>query len=269
LELQRWGDAAVELERVASTLSDPEAARDARWQVTALQRKAGNRVAEQQALERYVAQHPAPLPAAIEARQRLIDLTDGDARRVTVLQQALIDAERNGGDARTVRTQALAAMATLALAEPKLAAYRDLALKEPLQRSLKLKQARLNVAQAALQQVADYGVPEAVTAATFHSAELFRAFGRALMDSERPKKLKQKAEREQYDVLLEEQAFPFEEKAIALHETNARRAAELPTDPWVRRSLVALGELVPARWAAAAQSASNAAAGPVPAEAKP
>ncbi|RVT50029.1 tetratricopeptide repeat protein [Rubrivivax albus] len=269
LELQRWGDAAVELERVAPTLTDPEAARDARWQVAALQRKAGNRAAEQQALERYVAQHPAPLPVAIEARQRLIDLADGDARRVAVLQQALIDAERNGGDARTARTQTLAAMATLALAEPKLAAYRAVALKEPLQRNLKLKQARLNVAQAALQQVADYGVPEAVTAATFHSAELFRAFGRALMDSERPKTLKKKAEREQYDVLLEEQAFPFEEKAIALHETNARRTTELPADPWVRRSLVALGELVPARWAAAAQAASNTATSPAPTGAKP
>jgi hypothetical protein len=233
--------------------------------VAALQRKAGNTAAERQALERYVAQHPAPLPLAIEARQRLIDLAAGDGKRVAALQQALVDAERAGGDARTVHTQTLAALATLALAEPKLAAYRSVALKEPLQRSLKLKQARLGVAQAALQQVADYGVPEAVTAATFHSAELFREFGRALMQSERPKKLRKKAEREQYDVLLEEQAFPFEEKAIALHETNAKRAAELPADPWVRRSLVALGELVPARWAAAAKTA----AGPVPAEAKP
>ena len=162
-----------------------------------------------------------------------------------------------------------APMATLALAEPKLAAYRAVALKEPLQRSLKLKQARLGVAQAALQQVADYGVQEAVTSATFHSAELFREFGRALMQSERPKKLRKKAEREQYDVLLEEQAFPFEEKAIALYETNARRAAELPTDPWVRRSLVALGELVPARWAAAAQAASNTATSPATTGTKP
>jgi hypothetical protein len=96
--------------------------------------------------------------------------------------------------------------------------------------------------------VADYGVPEAVTAATFHSAELYRDFGTALLKSERPKGLK-KAEREQSDVLLEEQAFPFEEKAIALHESNAQRAAQLPHDAWTRRSVIALGRLVPARWA--------------------
>ena len=34
-----------------------------------------------------------------------------------------------------------------------------------------------------------------------------------------------KLELEQYNVLLEEQAFPFEEQAIKLHETNAARTA--------------------------------------------
>lgn len=253
LELQRWGDAATELARMADGLPDADAARDARWQVATLQRKAGDAVAERQALERYVAQHPSPLAPAVEARQRLVDLAQaaGDAKRTAALQQALVDAEKAGGDARTPRTMTLAAMATLALAEPKLAAYRAVALKVPLQRSLKLKQAKLAVAQAALQAVSDYGVPEAVTAATFHGAELMRDFGRALLDSERPRKLS-KAEREQYDVLLEEQAFPFEEKAIALHEANAQRIAQLPHDEWTRRSVIALGQLVPARWAKAA-----------------
>lgn len=252
LELQRWGDAAAELDTVAGTLADPEAARDVRWQVAALQRKAGQPAAERQALERYLAQHPQPMPVAVEARQRLIELAGGDARvdvkRVAALRQALVEAERAGGETRTARTMTLAALATLALAEPRLQAFRDVALKEPLQRSLKLKQARLTAALAALQQVADYGVPEAVTAATFHSAELYRDFGTAMLKSERPRGLK-KAEREQYDVLLEEQAFPFEEKAIALHETNAQRAAQVPHDEWTRRSVLALGRLVPARWA--------------------
>ena len=44
------------------------------------------------------------------------------------------------------------------------------------------------------------------------------------MNSQRPKGLK-KDELEQYNVMLEEQAFPFEEKAIEVHEINARRTA--------------------------------------------
>ena len=84
----------------------------------------------------------------------------------------------------------------------------------------------------------DYGVAEVTTAATFHVAALYQDFGRALMSSERPKKLS-KSEREQYDVLLEEQAFPFEEKAISLHELNARRASEGLYDQWVQASFTA------------------------------
>ncbi len=251
LELQRWGDAATELARMADGLTDVDASRDARWQVAMLQRRAGDAAAERRALEVYVAHHPQPLPAAVEARQRRVELARDDARTVATLQRDLIDAERAGGEARTARTMTLAALATLDLVAPTLDAYRAVALKEPLQRSLKLKQARLTAALAALQQVADYGVPEALTAATFHSAELYREFGKALLQSERPKRLK-KAEREQYDVLLEEQAFPFEEKTIALHETNAQRALQMPQDDWVRRSVLALGQLVPARWAKAA-----------------
>ena len=57
-----------------------------------------------------------------------------------------------------------------------------------------------------------------------------------------------KAELEQYNVLLEEQAFPFEEKAIELHETNARRASDGIYDKWVKSSFTALGELRPARY---------------------
>ena len=58
-------------------------------------------------------------------------------------------------------------------------------------------------------------------------------------------------ELEQYDILLEEQAFPFEEEAIELHETNAARTADGIYDEWVRKSLSALVELLPGRYAKA------------------
>ena len=62
-----------------------------------------------------------------------------------------------------------------------------------------------------------------------------------LMTSERPKGLDADAS-EQYDVLLEEQAFPFEEKAIELHETNAQRTGDGVYDEWVQRSFDVLAE---------------------------
>jgi Flp pilus assembly protein TadD len=68
------------------------------------------------------------------------------------------------------------------------------------------------------------------------------------MASERPANL-DADELEQYDLLLEEQAYPFEEKAIELHEVNAARAADGLYDESVRQSYDALARLKPARYA--------------------
>jgi hypothetical protein len=99
-------------------------------------------------------------------------------------------------------------------------------------------------------QALDYSVAEVTTAATYGMAELYRQLAADLIASERPKDLDAEA-REQYDVLLEEQAFPFEEKAIELHETNAGRAADGVYDESVRRSFEVLAKLKPARYAKA------------------
>ena len=111
-----------------------------------------------------------------------------------------------------------------------------MALVEPLAKQLKLKKAKMEDVLKAYAVAADYGVADVTTAATFHTAALYQDFGKALMTSQRPKKLT-KAELEQYNVLLEEQAFPFEEKAIELHEVNARRAADGIYDQWVQEQL--------------------------------
>ena len=68
------------------------------------------------------------------------------------------------------------------------------------------------------------------------------------MDSERPHNLDAMA-LEQYDLLLEEQTFPFEEKAIELYQANTARAAEGVWDEWVEKSFAALAGLMPARYA--------------------
>jgi Flp pilus assembly protein TadD len=57
-----------------------------------------------------------------------------------------------------------------------------------------------------------------------------------------------KKELEQYELMLEEQAFPFEEQAIQFHEANARRASQGHYDEWVKKSFEALVTLKPVRW---------------------
>jgi cellulose synthase operon protein C len=248
-EKGQWGSAAAEFERLSAGKKEPEVARAALWQAAELYEKAGQRAPAAKAYERYLQQNPQPLELAVEARYRLAKIArqDGNAARELALMKDVFQADQSGGAARTDRTRTLGATAALAMAEPVLDAYRKVALVEPLARQLKLKKAEMEKVLKAYAVAADYGVAEVTTAATFHTAALYQDFGKALMTSQRPKKLS-KAELEQYNVMLEEQAFPFEEKATELHELNARRTAAGIYDPWVQNSLKALAQLRPVRY---------------------
>lgn len=249
LERQQWAQAAGEFDRLATTSKDPKIARDALWQSAELYEKGNAKPLAGKAYERYLKQYPQPLEPAMEARSRLLGMAkaDGNKARELALTKEIYEADRSGGAARTPRTRTLGGLAALGLTEPTLEAYRKVPLVEPLARQLKLKKAKMEEVLKAYGVAADYGVPEVTTAATYRTANLYQDFGQALMNSQRPKKLS-KVELEQYNVMLEEQAFPFEEKAIELHETNARRTSVGIYDEWVKGSFSALAKLRPVRY---------------------
>ena len=120
-------------------------------------------------------------------------------------------------------------------------------LGHPLPRSLQDKQRALQRAVAAYEALAGYGLVEFATVSTFEIADLYRNLSGAIMASDRPGGLSD-LELEQYEILLEEQAFPFEEQAIELHEINLRRAWTGTYDAWVRRSYEELAALMPGRY---------------------
>ncbi|MDE2148025.1 MAG: tetratricopeptide repeat protein, partial [Burkholderiales bacterium] len=256
MELGRDSAAAREFDRVAAAATDPALARSAQWQAAELDAKAAADAAPRSALlvqaiqaaQRYVQRWPQPLEPAVEARWRLAQLAqrNGQPREAADWLRAVQHSDAAAGDARTPRTRTLGGRATLALAEPLRLAYEQVRLVEPLARQLKLKKARLEAALQAYAAAAEPGIAEVTTEATFRTGALYQDFGRALLDSARPRL--SPAERAQYDAMLDEQAFPFEEKAIALYETNARRTREGLYDPWVQQSLAALARLKPVRW---------------------
>jgi hypothetical protein len=185
----------------------------------------------------------------MEARNklRLIAAKAGDTTTEDYWLHEIIAADRTAGTARTDRSRALAAKATLALAAPVRDEFMRIKLVAPLKKSLANKRTAMEAALKAYTQAADYEVSDVTTAATYESAELYRQLGKDLLSSERPKNLS-KDELEQYDVLLEEQAFPFEEKAIKLHEVNAARTKDGTYDEWVQKSFTALAALNPGRY---------------------
>lgn len=249
-ESNKPGQAAVEFEQIAqSPKESPEVQREATLQAADLYDKAGNSAKSRSMLEAFVKHFPQPMGPAMEARNKLsvIAAKAGDFSGRDYWLKDIIAADRSAGAARTDRSRALAAKATLTLAVPVREGFRSIKLVVPLKKSLAEKRKAMEAALKAYEAAADYQVADVTTAATFESAELYRQLGKDLMSSERPKNLK-KDELEQYDVLLEEQAFPFEEKAIKLHEVNAARTKDGTYDEWVQKSFTALAQLNPGRY---------------------
>jgi hypothetical protein len=52
-----------------------------------------------------------------------------------------------------------------------------------------------------------------------------------------------------YEMVIEEEAWPFEERAIAVHEENFELLSVGVFNPWVQKSLDKLAVLVPGRYA--------------------
>jgi TolA-binding protein len=252
-ETGRSGQAAGEFERISARAEESaDVRRDALWQAATLYDKSGSQPNAARAYANYAKQFPMPLDPAMDARQKLADMAkaQNDTRARAQWIDEIIRADKSAGAARTSRSKYLGAKGTLETVDGPVAAFNSIRLVVPLDKSLKAKRAAMEKVMTIYGQALDYGVAEVTTAATYGMAELYRKLGADLIASERPKGLDAEA-KEQYDVLLEEQAFPFEEKAIELHEANAHRTGDGIYDEWVQHSFEVLAKLKPARYSKA------------------
>ena len=249
-EANRPGEAATEFEKIAANPAESRAVqREALVQSADLYAKAGNTPHAMTMLERFIDSNPTPLADAEEARQRLADYSakSGDSARRDHWYQEIVRTDAQAGPQRTERTHYLAAKAQLALAQPARDAFRAVRLTAPLKKSLLVKRNALETAMDGYKRAAEYQVAEVTTAATYEMAELYSTLAKDIMGSQRPPNLKGDA-LEEYNSLLEEQVFPFEEQAIKAHELNVARAKDGVYDESVRKSFQALAQLKPARY---------------------
>ncbi|MCF6212172.1 MAG: tetratricopeptide repeat protein [Gammaproteobacteria bacterium] len=242
--------AAGELERYVGLVEDPELRREALWRSIELYEKAGDMAKVLAGYERYVDEYPRPLEQAMEVRQTLATIYGdvGNAASKHFWQEEIVRQEKAAGKESTQRMRYLAAKAAFELAQPVLKAYQRVKLVEPLQQSLKRKKEKMQLAVDTFTATANYGVAGVTTASVYILADIYADFGAALMGSQRPAGLSEE-ELEQYDILLEEQAYPFEEKSITIHESNVERIADGAYDEWVQKSFNRLKELSPFRYA--------------------
>ena len=245
---QQWQQAAEELTGLHAVETDPDKKRQALFLAAELFEKAGDKVMAIDRYRSYAHTHHQPLAPAMEARYRLSELyrqgKQPGKRRFWL--RKMIVAHQQAGSQATDRSRYLAAFSSVVFADDAYGQYLDIKLTLPLKTSLKKKQRALDKALAAYRKTSDYGVEQFATQATFKIGAIYGHLSQALMASERPKL--DALALEQYASLLEEQAFPFEEQAIAIHEGNAQRSWQGIYDEWVQRSFAELGQLLPARY---------------------
>ena len=248
-----WQRTAGAYEVLYSNETDSNKKRLLLWQTAAFYEKAKQPKQAIEIYKRYVTTFLQPFDEAIEARYRLATLykTNNQMPARHYWLRKIIDADKQGPG--TDRSHYLSAMASLELAAPIFNAYRKVHLVQPLKKNLKKKKKLMQESIKAYTEAANYGIEAVSTASTFKIAEIYNEFGRGLFESERPKGLSE-VELEQYDILLEEQAYPFEEKAIEAHVINAERATTGVYDEWVKKSFKVLTELSPIRYAKAEKS---------------
>ncbi len=159
--------------------------------------------------------------------------------------QALLAAET--GAEGTDRTALLASRSALWLGRHAADDFARIELGAPLAQSLARKRDALAEALDYFRQAERFGYTETATESTYRMAELYRQLARDVINSERPDDLTD-LQASQYEMLLEEEAYPFEEKAIELHQRNQERIPDGHWTGWVSRSLKRLAELFPARY---------------------
>jgi hypothetical protein len=244
------GGAAGEYERVANEATDPALRAEALLLAGKLHEDAKDMDRALAVYTRYVGEFPKPLGDALEAHQRMAEIhkARGNDARYRAELESVVQADARAGAERTSRTRTLAGRAALVLTEPQYTRFASIELKQPFEKSMAAKQKAMSEAIKAFNALVPYEVADVTAAATFYMAQVYAGFSRSLNQSERPAGLGG-ADLQDYNDQLDEMAFPFEEKAIGLHEKNIELMEAGVHSPWIEKSLASLAELVPARYA--------------------
>jgi tetratricopeptide (TPR) repeat protein len=242
--------AAREYERIATESDDPALRAEALLLAGDLYEQSQARDRALDIYLRYVDEFPRPVETALETRFKIAEMRNA-SHDDALYQQELAEIVRIDGEAgpdRTARTRTLAARSALILAEPLYRQFVAVKLTQPFEISLQDKKQRMDAVIETMSKLVAYEIAEVTAAATYYMAETYLDFSRALAESERPADL-QPDQVQEYELALEEQAFPFEERGLGVHEKNVELMQAGVLNPWIEKSLGKLRTLMPGRYA--------------------
>lgn len=246
---EKWGKAAGALWTIWKNTKDKEEKRIAAFQAAEYYQKAGNTRSAIAMFKQYAHSYKEPFDPAVEAHAKLDEIykEQGEHEKRRFWLDKVISLHRNNPDKQSERSTYLASKALYELAEFERENYESIRLTLPLNKSVPVKSKAMKNAQDKYSKSVELGVLEFTTASTFRIGQLYTQLSRALLDSERPKGLDE-LELEEYQFLLEDQAYPFEEAAIDIHMKNINRTQDGLYDEWIKRSYGVMADLLPTQY---------------------
>ena len=246
---QQWQQAADEVMLLFTKQAEPEKQAELLFYAAELYQRGDDAANAIEHYRRYAHQYPEPLSTNMEAMYQLNELylaaNENSKRRFWL--NKMIAADAQAGSARTERSRYLAAFSSAVFADDAYQAFTSTALTLPLKKSMKKKRSAMQTVVKRYEKLNSYQLEEFSTLAAFRLGEIYAQLSRDLINAERPANLDALA-LEQYEILLEEQAYPFEEKSIELHEMNSQRSWQGVYNDAVKRSFKSLELLLPARY---------------------
>ncbi|MEX1033540.1 MAG: tetratricopeptide repeat protein [Cellvibrionaceae bacterium] len=252
-----WQLAAEEYVNLSTADPDPELRREALYLAGSMYENNENYNAAIEQFRDYANQYAEPFATLMEARYRLTQNHErvNDTEKRMFWLQKLVDGNNEAGQQQNERSRWLAAWANAEYGDHHAAQFNNQAVSLPLDESLPIKNDLLEKATARYQLAADSGDFEFVTMSAYKIAELYQSLATELRQSPRPANLSAD-ERALYSEILDEQALPFDELAMDLHQGNLERAWEGEFNIWINQSFDMMRRLYPARYAKAEMTVS-------------
>lgn len=246
---EQWRKAALELKAISDSGTNDEEKRIAAFQSAEYFEKAEDYDNAIMMYKGYAHTYKRPFDPAIEAHFKLdqIYAKQGEEEKRRFWLDKIIRLHNKAGDDQTERSRYLASKAAFELGEFDRREFDNIAITLPLAKSIVKKNNAMQGALKRYTQAVELEVLEFTTPATFHIGDMYAKFSKGLMTSERPKGLDE-LEEEEYNFLLEDQAFPLEEAAIQIHQTNISRTYDGIYDTWVKNSFKSMAELMPGQY---------------------
>jgi len=138
-----------------------------------------------------------------------------------------------------------AARSQLRIAERSFSQYKGYHIAPPIDETVVRKRDMLQIVIRDFVAAGKYRTADVITASNYFIGRALELFKENILSSPKPGGLTPQ-ELEEYELLLQEMAFPFEAKALDAYRINIQRSVKLEfIDPWIEKTFERMAELAP------------------------